>query len=186
MNLSWNMDRISPKYCRYGYRRGPCWCSGEGRQARVVAKYIGGCGALRCYCSIQPNGLVTPCVYMPSCIVGDLRKSRFAEIWDHPLEAAFSDREDRGDHCGVCDYRAFCGGCRAEPTAIPAICLPEIPAVSTTGICGTRSAFGAGICRTLSNAWNPPSRRLPAAARLKHWFIAGDNPDAACRVSSIE
>lgn len=114
MNLSWNMDRISPKYSRYGYRRGPCWCSGEGRQARVVAKYIGGCGALRCYCSIQPNGLVTPCVYMPSCIVGDLRKSRFAEIWDHPLEAAFSDREDRGDHCGVCDYRAFCGGCRAR------------------------------------------------------------------------
>ena len=88
--------------------------SGKGRQARVVAKYIGGCGASRCYCSIQPNGLVTPCVYMPSRIIGDLRKSSFAEIWSQPLEAAFSDREDRGDHCGVCDYRSFCGGCRAR------------------------------------------------------------------------
>jgi radical SAM protein with 4Fe4S-binding SPASM domain len=88
--------------------------SGKGRQARVVAKYIGGCGAFRCYCSLQPNGIVTPCVYMPSRIIGDLRKSSFAEIWDQPLEAAFSDREDRGDHCGVCDYRSFCGGCRAR------------------------------------------------------------------------
>jgi hypothetical protein len=64
--------------------------------------------------------------------------------------------------------------------------LPEIPAASTTGICGTKSAFGTGIYRMLSNAWNPPIRRLPGAARLKHWFIAGDNPDAACRVFSIE
>jgi radical SAM protein with 4Fe4S-binding SPASM domain len=88
--------------------------SGKGKQARVVAKYIGGCGAFRCYCSIQPNGLLTPCVYMPSRVIGDLKKTSFAQIWDQPLESAFSDREDRGDHCGVCDYRAFCGGCRAR------------------------------------------------------------------------
>lgn len=88
--------------------------SGKGKQARVVSKYIGGCGAHRCYCSIQPNGHVNPCVYMPSQKLGDLRKSTFAEIWNQPLEAILSDRDDRGDHCGVCDYRAFCGGCRAR------------------------------------------------------------------------
>jgi radical SAM protein with 4Fe4S-binding SPASM domain len=88
--------------------------SGKGRQAQVVSKYIGGCGAHRCYCSIQPNGIVNPCVYMPSRSIGDLRKSSFAEIWDQPLEAILSDREDRGDHCGVCDFRSFCGGCRAR------------------------------------------------------------------------
>ncbi len=88
--------------------------SGKGRQARVVSKYIGGCGAHRCYCSVQPNGKVNPCVYMPSRTIGDLRKNRFIEIWNQPLEAILSDRDDRGDHCGVCDYRWYCGGCRAR------------------------------------------------------------------------
>lgn len=88
--------------------------SGKGRQARVVSKYIGGCGAHRCYCSVQPNGKVNPCVYMPTRTIGDLREKRFAEIWNQPLEAILSDREDRGDHCGVCDYRSYCGGCRAR------------------------------------------------------------------------
>lgn len=88
--------------------------SGKGRQARVVSKYIGGCGAHRCYCSIQPNGKVNPCVYMPTRTIGDLRRSTLAEIWNQPLHAILSDRDDRGDHCGVCDYRQFCGGCRAR------------------------------------------------------------------------
>ncbi|MGB7620798.1 MAG: radical SAM protein [Terriglobia bacterium] len=88
--------------------------SGRGQQARVVSKYIGGCGAHRCYCSIQPNGQVNPCVYMPTRTIGDLRTTPFTEIWNQPLEAILSDRDDRGDHCGVCDYRFFCGGCRAR------------------------------------------------------------------------
>ena len=25
-----------------------------------------------------------------------------------------SDRDDRGDHCGVCGYQIVCGGCRAR------------------------------------------------------------------------
>ncbi len=31
--------------------------------------------------------------------------------------SVLSDREDRGDHCGVCDYRHYCGGCRARSLA---------------------------------------------------------------------
>jgi len=88
--------------------------SGKGRQAQVVSKYLGGCGAHRCYCCVQPDGRVNPCVYMPTRTLGELRSSSFAEIWSHPLEAVLSDRDDRGDHCGVCDYRMFCGGCRAR------------------------------------------------------------------------
>jgi radical SAM protein with 4Fe4S-binding SPASM domain len=87
---------------------------GKGKQAKVLAKYIGGCGAGRCYCCIQPNGKVTPCVYMPSVEVGDLRRQTLLETWDNPLFALLSDREDRGDHCAVCDFRAYCGGCRAR------------------------------------------------------------------------
>ncbi len=91
--------------------------SGKGRQAKVVSKYIGGCGALRCYCCVEPNGRVTPCVYMPGIELGDLRQKRFAQIWNHPLESVFCDRDDLGDHCGACHYRAYCGGCRARAFA---------------------------------------------------------------------
>lgn len=88
--------------------------SGKGKQARVLSKYIGGCGAGRCYCSVQPNGQVTPCVFMPSDVVGDLRRQSFEQIWRNPLFELLADRDDRGDHCGVCDFRHFCGGCRAR------------------------------------------------------------------------
>jgi len=91
--------------------------AGKGRQAQVVSKYLGGCGAHRCYCCVQPDGQVNPCVYMPTRTLGELRKSSFADIWNNPLETVLSDRDDRGDHCGVCDYRMFCGGCRARAEA---------------------------------------------------------------------
>ena len=80
----------------------------------VLSRYIGGCGAGRCYCSVQPNGTVTPCVYISSVKVGDLRRQSLMEIWNCELFDVLSDREDRGDHCGVCDYRNYCGGCRAR------------------------------------------------------------------------
>lgn len=87
---------------------------GRGRKTMVLARYIGGCGAGRCYCCIQPDGSVTPCVYLPAPIVGSLRHQTLPEIWENPLFDTLSDREDRGDHCGVCDYRIYCGGCRAR------------------------------------------------------------------------
>jgi radical SAM protein with 4Fe4S-binding SPASM domain len=87
---------------------------GQGRKTLVLSRYIGGCGAARCYCSIQPNGDVTPCVYIPSEKMGSLRAQSLLEIWDGALVRTLSDRDDRGDHCGVCDYRAYCGGCRAR------------------------------------------------------------------------
>lgn len=87
---------------------------GKGKQAKVLSKYIGGCGAGRCYCCVQPNGKVTPCVYMAAPEVGDLKRQKLLEVWDNPLFALLSNREDRSDHCVVCDFRAYCGGCRAR------------------------------------------------------------------------
>jgi radical SAM protein with 4Fe4S-binding SPASM domain len=87
---------------------------GKGKQAKVLSKYIGGCGAGRCYCCLQPNGKMTPCVYMASIEVGDLKRQKLIEAWDNPYFALLSNREDRSDHCVVCDFRAYCGGCRAR------------------------------------------------------------------------
>ena len=90
---------------------------GSGKQTQVLARYIGGCGAGRCYCALQPNGDVTPCVYIASPVVGNLRTQRLDKIWECELFGLLSDRTDRGGHCRSCDFRAYCGGCRARPLA---------------------------------------------------------------------
>jgi len=87
---------------------------GQGKKTMVLSRYIGGCGTGRCYCAIQPNGAITPCVYIPRIEVGNIRRNSLKEIWNNNLFDVLSDREDRGDHCGVCHYRHYCGGCRAR------------------------------------------------------------------------
>jgi radical SAM protein with 4Fe4S-binding SPASM domain len=90
---------------------------GAGEKTRVLARYLGGCGAGRCYCSIQPNGAVTPCVYMPSPEVGNLRTQTLLDLFNSEPFRILADRDDRGDHCAVCDYKLYCGGCRARAFA---------------------------------------------------------------------
>lgn len=91
--------------------------TGKGSKTMVLSRYTGGCGAGRCYCAIEPNGDVTPCVYMPSLEVGNLRDASFEDIWNNPLFDLLSDRSDRGGHCQVCAYGTYCGGCRARAHA---------------------------------------------------------------------
>lgn len=111
-----------PQYGRYCYQTNPDdtiinshYGYLEGQQAKMLADYIGGCGAGRLYCAVQPNGKVTPCVFMPQEVVGDLRESSLAEIWKNSLTMQrLRDRSQLGGHCGTCEYRSMCGGCRAR------------------------------------------------------------------------
>jgi radical SAM protein with 4Fe4S-binding SPASM domain len=92
--------------------------SGSGVKARVVAKYLGGCGAGRTYICIEPQGDVTPCVYLPHRVMGNVRNRPLVEIfrrnvfWD-----ILNDRDRRLHHCEVCAFRNYCGGCRARADA---------------------------------------------------------------------
>ncbi len=89
--------------------------SGAGWKARVVAKYLGGCGAGRTYVCIQPNGDITPCVYMPQRVLGNVRTRRLADIFRaNPFWALLCDRSKLTHHCGICRFRSYCGGCRAR------------------------------------------------------------------------
>jgi radical SAM protein with 4Fe4S-binding SPASM domain len=51
---------------------------------------------------------------MSSEVIGDLKRQSLMEIWQDPRFDIYSHREDRSDHCVVCDFRAYCGGCRAR------------------------------------------------------------------------
>ena len=48
---------------------------------RSLAEFIDGCGAGRIYTAIQPDGKVSPCVFLP-IVVGDLREESLKEIWE--------------------------------------------------------------------------------------------------------
>ena len=91
---------------------------GGGAKARVVSKYLGGCGAGRCYVCLEPDGNVTPCVYLPHRVYGNVREGAIVEMfrasawWD-----VFCNRDAREHHCEVCDFKNYCGGCRARSDA---------------------------------------------------------------------
>ncbi len=85
---------------------------------RSLAEFIGGCGAGRIYCALQPDGTVTPCVFMP-IPVGNIREREFREIWD-TSEVMLKLRERSKylwGYCGQCPYQNVCGGCRARAYA---------------------------------------------------------------------
>jgi radical SAM protein with 4Fe4S-binding SPASM domain len=92
--------------------------SGSGVKARVVAKYLGGCGAGRTYICIEPNGNVTPCVYLPHRVMGNVRSRPVADIRRHSVFwEILNDRDRRLHHCEVCALKNYCGGCRARADA---------------------------------------------------------------------
>jgi radical SAM protein with 4Fe4S-binding SPASM domain len=91
---------------------------GSGAKARVVAKYLGGCGAGRCYVAIEPNGNVTPCVYLPHRVMGNLRDGDLGELFRNSVFwEILNDRTRRLGHCEVCTFADYCGGCRARADA---------------------------------------------------------------------
>ena len=92
--------------------------SGSGTKARVVAKYLGGCGAGRTYICIEPAGDVTPCVYLPHRVMGNLRQMPLMDIFRKSVFwEILNDRSRRLHHCEVCTFKNYCGGCRARADA---------------------------------------------------------------------
>ena len=84
----------------------------------MVAKYLGGCGAGRDYVSIEPNGDITPCVYLPHRVLGNIRQRRFVDIFrNNEFWELLCDRDRRTHHCEVCEFKHYCGGCRARADA---------------------------------------------------------------------
>ncbi|MEM3703441.1 MAG: radical SAM protein [Candidatus Bathyarchaeia archaeon] len=91
-----------------------------------VANFLGGCGAGRLYCAIEPNGGIKPCVFFPtnkSTVLGNILKNDFEGIWDNNdllwqlriregLETYLVKGKAVG--CGVCPDKYICGGCRAR------------------------------------------------------------------------
>ena len=83
-----------------------------------LAEFIGGCGAGRFYMSIEPNGDMYPCVFFPhkeDVKLGNLKENNFEEIWqNNRVLFELRNKEILHGHCGECNSRNICGGCRAR------------------------------------------------------------------------
>jgi radical SAM protein with 4Fe4S-binding SPASM domain len=85
----------------------------QGKTANL-SEFIGGCGAGRLYCGIEPNGDVQPCVFIPKKI-GNIRKKSLKDIWkESDVLKKMRNRERFKGHCGKCEHKYMCGGCRAR------------------------------------------------------------------------
>ena len=113
----------TPQFGRYCQQMGSDsiiiahYADAKAKELGIIADIVGGCGAGRAYCALQPDGRITPCVYMPDLTTGNLKTDTFREIWDSPVMAQFRDRSDLWGHCKHCEYKALCGGCRARAYA---------------------------------------------------------------------
>nr|CAX68992.1 MoaA-NirJ family Fe-S oxidoreductase [uncultured bacterium] len=72
-----------------------------------------GCLAGISSCSIQPNGDVHPCQYLPVRL-GNVKKISFSRLWEeNPVFEKLRSQEYAG-RCGRCPNKLMCGGCRAR------------------------------------------------------------------------
>ncbi|GAB6909292.1 putative heme d1 biosynthesis radical SAM protein NirJ2 [Desulfosarcina cetonica] len=73
-----------------------------------------GCLAGTGFCFISHTGIVQPCGYTDvQC--GDVTQNTFGDIWRHsPVFLKLRDFKQLEGKCGICEYHAVCGGCRAR------------------------------------------------------------------------
>ena len=79
-----------------------------------MAAMTRGCLAGTGVCFISHRGNVQPCGYLPVS-VGNVTETPFNEIWEKSdLFLTLRDFKTLKGKCGLCEYKAVCGGCRAR------------------------------------------------------------------------
>ncbi len=92
----------------------------------VTRGCLGGTG----FCFISHTGIVQPCGFLDlNC--GDVTQRSFADIWrDSEVFLALRDYSQLKGKCGICEYKAVCGGCRARAYEATGDFLAEEPLCS--------------------------------------------------------
>ncbi|HSV97319.1 MAG TPA: radical SAM protein [Spirochaetota bacterium] len=92
-----------------------------------MAAMTRGCLAGGGVCFISHRGDVQPCGYLP-LVAGNVRDKQLGGIWrESDLFGKLRKIDDLGGKCGLCEYRAFCAGCRARAYYETGDCMAEEP-----------------------------------------------------------
>jgi heme b synthase len=84
---------------------------------------MAGCG----FCFVSHIGEVGGCGYLP-LLAGNVRQASLVAIYrESPLFASLRDADLLQGRCGICEYRALCGGCRARALGASENYLEEEP-----------------------------------------------------------
>jgi heme b synthase len=87
---------------------------------------LGGIG----FCFISHRGIVQPCGFL-NVDCGDVTRTSFADIWQNSEVFRSLRQYDRlKGKCGLCEYKKFCGGCRARAYEATGDILAEEPLCS--------------------------------------------------------
>ena len=81
-----------------------------------LTEFFKGCLSGRWVCMISSNGDVHPCHLLPHTL-GNLTQDNFHDVWFNKNNIVLTQLRERRllkGACGRCDYRDFCGGCRAQ------------------------------------------------------------------------
>jgi len=101
--------------------------SPDGMSADGMSAVTKGCLAGQHVCFVSRTGEVYPCGYLPISS-GNVRTTPLETIWDaSKVFARLRDPDLLGGKCGVCGFRAVCGGCRARAYALTGDYLAEEP-----------------------------------------------------------
>jgi radical SAM protein with 4Fe4S-binding SPASM domain len=79
------------------------------------------------FCFISHVGEVYGCGFLP-IVAGNIRQQDFREIYEGSL--LFNQLRNPGvlkGKCGLCKFKAVCGGCRARAFSTKKDCLQEEP-----------------------------------------------------------
>jgi heme b synthase len=87
---------------------------------------LGGTG----FCFISHTGIVQPCGFL-DLPCGDVTRESFVRIWhDSEIFNKLRDYKQLEGKCGICEYKAVCGGCRARAYEATGDYLAEEPLCS--------------------------------------------------------
>ncbi|MBW1922105.1 MAG: heme b synthase [Deltaproteobacteria bacterium] len=89
-----------------------------------------GCLGGTAFAFIAYDGIVQPCGYLElEC--GDLRRQSFGQVWEESdIFRKLRDYKSYKGKCGICEYVAVCGGCRARAFEATGDFLSEEPLCS--------------------------------------------------------
>ncbi len=120
------------RYCKQMYELGygeltilGHFSSGNTKKLENLVELIGGCGAGRAYIAIQPDGSITPCVFMPNVYIGNMKKDgqikkeNLIDVWENSeVLNIIRDRRNHPERYGCKGkYFSVCGGCVARAYA---------------------------------------------------------------------